>query len=397
MAKKRRSSTTKRQAPFVLAVLAALALVVFLGGELFAFVTSDFGRVLAYRHLHLGDRAQLVRITGKRIREGLAAARVPADEFRETVAAGPQGGTPEWRVDLPPDGAPMQVNYAITEAVRRGGAQVLSARETAAPEGALSVRLVVGVPGRKLHEIVVTRPARVHRAVDEPRPVRLALLLVDVADDAKTARALLARPEPFAVAVPALGENRAALRRAARAGGHELVLQVPMEPENYPRVNPGPGTLLVSMTSRHIENALRGDLDEAGDVVAVSNLMGSFASQDEPFMTAFYRELRRENRPFLHVGAVPRSVCRELAARVGVAYDQPDAYLDREAREKKPAALERAWKAALARAQQHGEAIVVLRLTPTSAAWLDHALSPKALGPVSLVPLSALMHRSTAP
>lgn len=397
MAKKRRSSTTKGQAPLVLAALAALALVLFLGGELFAFATSDLGRVLLYRHLHLGSRAQLVRITGKRVREGLAASRVPATAYHEGVAAGPDGGTPVWQVDLPPDGAPLAVNFAITDAVQRGGGVILSARETAGAEGAQTVRMVLGVPGRKLHEVVISRPARVKHAEDEVPPVRVALLLVDVGDDLALAKRLLARSETFAVAVPALGDARGALRKAARAGGHEVVVQVPMEPENYPRVNPGPGTLLVSMTARHIEGALHADIEEAGDVAAVSNLMGSFASQDEPFMTAFYRELKRANLPFLHVGAVPRSVCRELAATVGVPYDEPDAYIDREAREKKPAALERAWKAALVRARARGRAIVVLRLTPTSAAWLEHALGPKALGTVTLVPLSTLVHRSATP
>lgn len=397
MAKKRRSSTPKGQAPFILAALAALALVLFLGGELFAFATSDLGRVLLYRHLHLGNRAQLVRITGKRVREGLAAARVPATGYREGVAAGPDGGTPVWQVDLPPDGAPLAVNFAITDAVQRGGGVVLSARETSGLDGAQTVRMLLGVPGRKLHEVLISRPAHVKRTEEEVAPVRLALLLVDVGDDPALARSLLARPETFAVAVPALGDARGSLRKAARAGGHEVVVQVPMEPENYPRVNPGPGTLLVSMTARHIAGGLQADIEEAGDIVAVSNLMGSFASQDEPFMTAFYRELRRANLPFLHVGAVPRSVCRELAAKVGVPYDEPDAYIDREAREQKPAALERAWKAALLRARARGRAIVVVRMSPTSAAWLDHALTPKALGAVSLVPLSSLVHRSATP
>ena len=45
---KRRSSSAKRRAPAqFLGVLAALALTVFLVGELYAFVTGDFGRVLA--------------------------------------------------------------------------------------------------------------------------------------------------------------------------------------------------------------------------------------------------------------------------------------------------------------------------------------------------------------
>ena len=30
----------------------------------------------------------------------------------------------------------------------------------------------------------------------------------------------------------------------ARAGGHEILLQVPMEPVGYPGTNPGPRTLL---------------------------------------------------------------------------------------------------------------------------------------------------------
>ena len=395
MARKRRSSPTSSQAPRILAALAALALVIFLGGELFAFATSDHGRVFTWRHLHVGDRDRVVRITGQGVREGLAAARVPKSAWDEQATAGRDGGTPLWTVHLPADGSPMQVNYAITEAVAKGGIEVLSGREEPGPDGGTAVRLTLGVPGRTLHEVLITRPARAHHPAEPAPAARLALVLVVAGDDLPEARALLARREPFTVAVPAIGDARETLRREARAGGHELVLQVPMEPENYPRVNPGPGTLLVSMGGRKIQGLLHDDLDEAGDgVIAVTNFMGSFATQDEPFMTAFYRELKRQNLPFLHVGPVPRSVCRELAARVGVAYDEPDANLDLEAREPRPAALERAFKAALERAERRGHSIVVLRVTPLSAAWLERALEPGAMGSVTLVPLSSLLHRA---
>ena len=106
----------------MLAALAGLALLIFLGGELFAFATSDLGRVLTYRHLHVGDRAHVVRIVAKRVREGLAAGRVPSRAWREVVKAGPDGGTPQWQVELPADGSAMLVNYAVTQAVQRGGA-----------------------------------------------------------------------------------------------------------------------------------------------------------------------------------------------------------------------------------------------------------------------------------
>ena len=207
---------------------------------------------------------------------------------------------------------------------------------------------------------------------------------------------MVARREPFAVAVPAAGSGHEALRKAARAAGHELVLLVPMEPEKYPSVSPGPGTLLVTMSPRRIQKELRDDLEEAGEVAAVANLMGSLATQDEGFMTAVYGELRRANATFLHIQPVPRAVCRPLAARLGTAYDEPDATLDAEARMAKPLALARAWKEALSQAELRGHAIVLVRVTPLSAKWLDEALSPRGLGGATLVPLSSVIHRPGA-
>ena len=184
--------------------------------------------------------------------------------------------------------------------------------------------------------------------------------------------------------------------RAAREHKREVVLFMPMEPENYPRVNPGPATLLVNMSAGRIEQALRREIEMARPVVAVANLMGSFATQDEAFMTAVYRELRRANLPFLHVGAVPRAVCRPLASRVGAAYDEPDAILDGEARRADTRALDRSWSEVLEHARQRGTALVLLRVTRTTAPWLDRAFASKRLEGLELAPLSTVIHHPTA-
>lgn len=395
---KRRSSSAKRRAPAqFLGVLAALALTVFLVGELYAFLTSDFGRVLTYRYVHLGDRADIVRIVGKHVHAGLASARVPHAAVREEVVATAGGGTPRWHVELPRDGSPMQVNYEVTTAVEHGGAMLLSGNETSGEGGAQEVTLVIGFPGRPLQELVLSRPGRLRHEEPAPQPhARIAVVLYGLGENSALARSVLARQEPFAVAVPAAGSGHETLRKAAREAGHELVLQVPMEPEKYPRVSPGPGTLLVTMSPRRIQKELHDDLEEAGEVVAVANLMGSLATQDEGFMTAVYRELRRANVTFLHIQPVPRAVCRSLASTLGTAYDEPNATLDAEARMTKPLALERAWKEALARAEARGHAIVLVRVTPLSAAWLGEALSPRGLGGATLVPLSSIIHRPGA-
>jgi polysaccharide deacetylase 2 family uncharacterized protein YibQ len=259
-------------------------------------------------------------------------------------------------------------------------------------DGALTVKLTLGLPGRPTHELLLAR-AGVEPGTEEADEVRVALVLFGLADDPASARTLLARDEPFAVIAPAMGKERDRIRRLARDAGCELVLQVPMEPEDYPRANPGPGTLLVNMPPGRIGRLTRDYLEEAGTVAAVANLQGSFAAQDEPFMAAFYKELKRDGISFLHLSPPSRSVARPLAARLGIAYDEPDAILDDEARSTAPRSLDRAWASILERARNRHQAIVLLRATPTSVKWAREAFTTKKLAGVRIVPLSAVLHR----
>lgn len=393
MPKRRPSSSAKHgRVPLVLGLFAALALLLFGGGELFAFARSDAGRFLLWRHLHVGDRAHAIRIVGRHVREGLAAARIPAARVREEVVPAGHGPAVRWRVELPDDGSPTQVNYAVTQAVEKLGAEVLTGRETRGKDGALTVTMTLGLPGRPTHELVLVRegvPAESAAA----RESRVAIVLFGLADDPESARALLGRGEPFAVIAPAIGRERETILKLARASRRELVLQVPMEPEDYPRANPGPGTLLVNMPAGRIGKLTREYLQQAAPVAAVANLQGSFAAQDEPFMTAFYRELKREGVSFLHLSPPTRSVARTVAAKLGVAYDEPDAILDDETRASSPKALARAWAATLERTRGRQQAVVLLRATPTSVRWAREALTAKQLGDARIVPLSSVLHR----
>ena len=386
---KRRSSAKGNRAPFLLGAIAVGALLLFLGGELFAWVLSDSGRLAVWRHLHLGDRAHAVRIVGRRIEKGLQRAGVPSSAI-ESRPRGGDGPSLVWTVPLPRGTAPLLVNHLITTSVEAGGANVLSGRETPGTKGELTVTLLVGVPGRPTHALDIVRP---YRAVEPERTPRMAVLLYASSEDEALLVSACARREVFGVGVIATGGAKAPSLRAARDHHRDVVLFMPMEPENYPRVNPGPATLLVSMPAGKIEQSLRREIELAHPVVAVANLMGSFATQDEPFMTAVYRELRRQDLPFLHVGAVPRAVCRPLAARVGAAYEEPDAMIDAEARHGDAKSLDRSWAECVARAKEREQALVLIRVTATSAPWLDRAFSAKALAGVEMVPLSALMRK----
>lgn len=64
-----------------------------------------------------------------------------------------------------------------------------------------------------------------------------------------TADAFAKLPAPVTFALAPYGADLTKLAERARADNHELLLQVPMEPFDFPNNDPGPQTLLTSLTS----------------------------------------------------------------------------------------------------------------------------------------------------
>jgi len=379
----------KASGPFSTTIALAIgAALFFIGGEALLLTRTDAGRLQAARWLHVGDDATVHGIVARHARAGLADAGVAADSIRETGA----GPLVHWRIGLRPRTSTLQVNYALTRALETQGAAVLSGREAPGAHGETRVTLVIGLPGRPTHELLLVRAGRDAAKAEALLEGRIALVLVDAGADLAHVTAVLARPQPFAIAIPAGRPWSAAAFRAARKHQRETVLHLPLEPLDYPRNNPGPGTVLVTMGGSKIAGIVRHQLDDAGPVVAVANLAGSLATQDQSVMTAVYRVLRDRGLPFLHLSPAPGSVCKTLASELGVEYARPDIVL--EAGGRQPArALDAGWKRALELARRRGRAIVVLHASDAALAWLAGAVEPKRLGGVEIVPLTALVRK----
>ena len=298
-----------------------------------------------------------------------------------------------WRAGLHPDGSLLQANYTVTRTLAAAGIEVLSGRERFGRRGDPEVALLVGVNGTATHELVLSRMPPDASAEPASTGARLAVVMFGFGDDAALEHAFVPLPAPFAVALSPDGKQSEAMFRDARTGGREVVLHVPLEPINYPQVNPGPGTILVSMRPSQISGRMRRYLEQAGPVAAVANHMGSLATQDMTVMSAVYRELHRERVPFLHMTPTAGAVCKPLAAQFGVAYEEPDAVIDYETRAEQPALLDKRWKQVLAETRARGHGVVMVRATPLTRAGITRALDVKRLKGVSAVPLSSLLKR----
>jgi polysaccharide deacetylase 2 family uncharacterized protein YibQ len=99
-----------------------------------------------------------------------------------------------------------------------------------------------------------TRPADVFARpvkalAGRPGAPRVALIVAGLGvSTSATSTAIAQLPGPVTFAFMPYGAEVERLAALARSEGHEILLQVPMEPFNYPDNDPGPQTLLTSLT-----------------------------------------------------------------------------------------------------------------------------------------------------
>jgi len=118
------------------------------------------------------------------------------------------------------------------------------------------------------------------------------------------------------------------LARELNNSGYETILHIPMEPEDYPQTDPGPGALLVSMDSSHIESTILRDLKTVPGVVGASNHEGSRFTANREKMTEALRVLKKERLYFFDSKTSPHSVGKEVAQGLGMPALSNQIFLD---------------------------------------------------------------------
>jgi polysaccharide deacetylase 2 family uncharacterized protein YibQ len=114
----------------------------------------------------------------------------------------------------------------------------------------------------------------------------------------------------------------------ARANGHEVLLNLPMEPFDFPRQDPGPNTLLTSLEARQNIERLEWVLSRATSYVGVAAFMGGrflgSANDLRPVLDA----LKGRGLLFVDNSVSPLSPSRGIAAQAGVVRAANDRFID---------------------------------------------------------------------
>ncbi|HSO72521.1 MAG TPA: divergent polysaccharide deacetylase family protein [Thermodesulfobacteriota bacterium] len=115
--------------------------------------------------------------------------------------------------------------------------------------------------------------------------------------------------------------------------GKETLLHLPMEPLDFPKTNPGPGALFLSMSATEITQIIDNDFNEFYFVQGANNHMGSRFTENREKMAVVFESLKKRGLFFLDSLTTAQSVVPAVAEDLGLKYLQRNIFLDNEVAE----------------------------------------------------------------
>ncbi|MCP3373313.1 divergent polysaccharide deacetylase family protein [Bradyrhizobium cajani] len=208
---------------------------------------------------------------------------------------------------------------------------------------------------------------------------------------AKTTDAIMKLPPAVTLAFTPYGSDPGKLAERARAQRHEIFLQIPMEPYDFPDNDPGPQTLLTSLSPDQNMDRLYWHLSRMQGYAGIANFMGARFVATDAAMQPIIREAAKRGLGFFDDGSSPRSIASQAAANQAMPFGKGDIALDVVPTSTE---IDRALNKLESTARERGAAIGTASALPVSieriGAWI------KTLGDrgILLVPLTTAMLKS---
>ncbi len=145
---------------------------------------------------------------------------------------------------------------------------------------------------------------------------------------AKTTDAIMKLPSAVTLAFTPYGSDPGKLAERARAQHHEIFLQIPMEPYDYPDNDPGPQTLLATLGPEQNLDRLYWHLGRLQGYAGIANFMGARFIATDAAMQPVIREAAKRGLGYFDDGSAPRSVAGALAAGQAMPFVKGDVAVD---------------------------------------------------------------------
>lgn len=305
------------------------------------------------------------------------AERQPTDSSAGLPTSGPRDGANVRRTTT--DDGTIVTTFTPSS---RSGPVIIGASETQDPRlaGQPNDDLLEDTPEGRLPIVSASglRPVDYYaRPWSGARGTRIAIVIGGIGlSQTGSQKAVRDLPEDVTLAFAATGNSLTRWMQEARRKGHEVLLQVPMEPFDYPNNDPGRNTLIAEASAATNLTSLHKAMGQITNYTGIMNYMGGRFLADDKAMDPVMRDIAARGLLFLDDGSTARSLSGDFAKAIGFpqafADVVIDAQIDRQAILAKLDELERI-------ARRNGQAIGVGAAFDETidavAEWRDEAVS----------------------
>ncbi len=159
---------------------------------------------------------------------------------------------------------------------------------------------------------------------------KVAIILDDLGYNRQVVEEYLKLDIPITYAILPYTDHSKYLAKKIKKAGHDTLLHLPCEPKDYPRINPGPGAILVSMKPSQIRRTILSDLTTVPGVIGANNHQGSRLMEDKKLVKYALEVLKRRGLFFVDSVTTPNSKGLEVAKELEMKSAANNIFLDNE-------------------------------------------------------------------
>ncbi len=273
-----------------------------------------------------GGRAALARDETELAPPEPAPARLTDDTRAEAVPAEEGRAAAPARDETVTAALPARPARALPAAPRDGLLLAPAPDPALLSEGQNGRLPVIAPDGRRAWQVY----ARPFDGQGE-RP-RIAIMLAGLGlSQSATKAAIQQLPGAVTLGFAPYARGLEAWMNEARAAGHEVFLELPMEPFDYPDSDPGPHTLLTTLGDSDNIDRLDWLLSRTAGYVGVTNFMGDKFTSSPESLGPVLEALRDRGLMFLDARTSRESVAGDLATQIELPRALNNRFLDNEA------------------------------------------------------------------